>query len=208
VPTVGKQRHLRISIFHLKGTHRTARCSECHGSGIYEGLPTVCVYCHLDDWLYAENPNHKQLGFHTDCEVCHGDNAISWANTSYNHNSSWPLQGTHALLDCIQCHRKGRNMNGDCASCHTKAYHEASNPDHKAAGFSLDCERCHLPSHKIWNQAMFSHRFPIKTGKHARLNCIECHPSAIYKDFSCLNCHEHESGRMDQKHRNIPSQIK
>jgi hypothetical protein len=193
--------------FPLKGKHRTAGCFECHGSGIYEGLPSVCVYCHLDDWLYAENPNHKQLGFHTDCEACHGDNAISWVNSSYNHNSSWPLQGTHRLIDCIQCHHKGRNIPKDCASCHTKAYLAASNPNHKTEDFSLDCDRCHLPSHKTWNQAMFIHRFPIKSGRHAHLECFDCHPSANRRDFSCLNCHDHEKRQMDQKHRNISGYV-
>ena len=189
--------------FPLKGRHRTAECSECHGSGVYQGLPSVCVYCHLDDWLNAENPNHKQLGFHTDCEVCHGEEAISWTNTSYNHQSIWPLQGTHMQLDCIECHHKGRNIPRNCASCHTKDYNAASNPDHKAAGFSRDCVPCHLPSHQTWNQAKFDHQFPIKSGKHFHLACLDCHPSTDFRDFSCLNCHDHDKRQMDQEHRDV-----
>jgi len=191
----------------LKGNHRAAACSECHGSGIYEGLPSVCVFCHLDDWLYAENPNHKQLDFHQDCEVCHGDDAISWTNSAYTHISAWPLQGAHTRLECIECHNKGRNIPKDCVSCHISDYNATSSPEHSALGFPLNCEQCHMPSHKTWNQALFDHRFPIKSGRHAQLDCTDCHQSSNLRDFSCLNCHDHEKMQMDRKHRIVSGYV-
>jgi len=189
--------------FPLKGKHRLIPCSDCHRGGQSEDLPSACVFCHLDDYLNAQNPNHKQLGFHTNCEVCHGTDAISWTITTFNHNSSWPLKGTHADLDCMSCHKKGRNLPRDCYGCHEKEYNSTTNPRHEDAGFLPSCESCHFPYHIFWTQAVFSHQFPIKSGRHSRLDCTECHVSAGYKDFSCLNCHAHEKSRMNRVHTGI-----
>ncbi len=188
------------SKFPLKGKHRLTQCADCHKIGVYEGLPSECVFCHLDDYLNAKDPNHKQLGFHTDCEICHGTDAAGWKNSSFSHNSIWSLQGAHTRLDCITCHQKGRNLPRDCFGCHVKEYDASTAPDHKSAGFPSTCENCHLPSHRFWTQSQFRHQIPIKDGKHAHLSCVDCHLSANYRDFSCLNCHAHEKRRMDKKH--------
>lgn len=192
------------SKFPLKGKHFTAACSDCHKSGIYEGLPSDCVTCHLDDYLNAENPNHKQLGFHTDCQICHGKDAVSWRKSSFQHNVFWQLQGGHKRLDCIFCHKKGRSLPRDCADCHRRDYDSTTDPSHKTAGFPLACEQCHLPTHGLWIQAIFFHRFPLKNSRHAGLSCMECHSSGEYKIYTCINCHAHEKRRADRIHRKIP----
>jgi len=190
--------------FPLKGQHAVIDCSDCHSGGLYEGLPTVCVFCHLEDYLNAKDPDHKQLGFHTDCEVCHGTDAVSWQNVDFAHNQYWVLQGAHTDLDCSQCHVKNITLPTECMNCHLKDYESAVNPDHREAGFPTDCEFCHSPSHVLWSQAKFDHSFPIESGKHSQWVCTDCHISANYRDFSCINCHAHDKTRMDNKHREVP----
>jgi hypothetical protein len=189
--------------FPLRGKHRTIPCADCHSGGQSENLPSDCVFCHLDDYINAQNPNHKDLGFHTNCEVCHGTDAVSWTKTTFSHNSYWSLSMPHADLNCMDCHRKGRQLLRDCYNCHKKEFDSATNPRHKDTGFPTSCESCHFSSHVSWTQAVFTHQFPIKSGKHSHLDCTECHVSAVYKDFSCLNCHAHEKSRMDREHKDI-----
>jgi len=192
------------SAFPLRGRHRVIDCLDCHLSGQYEGLPSTCVFCHLEDYLNASDPDHKQLGFHTDCDVCHGSDAVSWENAAVDHNQYWPLQGAHSKLECSQCHVKNLNLPTDCMGCHKKEYNSAFQPNHKNAGFSANCEICHFPSHVLWSQAVFDHSFPINSGRHARKDCMDCHVTANYRDFSCLNCHAHDKTQMDNRHRDVP----
>jgi hypothetical protein len=190
--------------FPLKGQHAVVDCFACHSSGQYEGLPSVCVFCHLEDYLNAKDPDHKQLGFHTDCEVCHGTDAVSWKNANLSHTQYFPLQGAHTDLDCSQCHVKNLNPPKECVNCHQEDYDSSEDPNHKTAGFPTDCEYCHYPSHVFWSQAKFDHSFPIESGKHSQWDCTDCHLTANYRDFSCINCHTNDKTRMDNKHRKVP----
>jgi hypothetical protein len=191
------------TFFPLKGMHQTADCVSCHKNGLYAGLPSECVDCHLDDYNRTADPNHKQAGYTTDCEKCHGTNALSWQGAIFDHESFWPIRGAHKGLDCIDCHAQGYNISGKCVSCHLADYNNAKSPDHRKAGFSTDCEICHLRDATSWNQASFDHRFPIFSGKHARLSCSDCHTTANYYEFSCINCHEHSKSEMDDEHKSI-----
>ena len=190
--------------FRLRGQHAVIDCSDCHSSGQYKGLPTVCVFCHLDDYLNAKDPDHKQLGFHTDCEVCHGTDAVTWKNVNVSHNQYFPLQGAHTNLDCSKCHINNLHPPKECIGCHGEDYDSAVDPNHKTAGFPTDCALCHYPSHLFWSQAIFDHSFPIESGKHAHWDCTDCHITANYRDFSCTHCHSHDKRRMDSTHRGIP----
>ncbi len=189
--------------FPLKGQHAAINCSDCHSSGQYEGLPSVCVFCHLEDYLNAEDPDHKQPGFHTDCEVCHGTDAITWKNANVNHNQYWPLQGAHTNLDCSQCHVNNANPPKECVDCHRDDYESAEDPNHGIAGFPADCELCHYPSHVLWSQAIFDHAFPIESGKHSRFDCTDCHISTNFREFSCTDCHTHNQTRMNNEHNGV-----
>jgi hypothetical protein len=190
--------------FVLKGQHAVIDCSDCHESGRYEGLPSACVSCHLEDYLGAKDPDHKQLGFHTDCEVCHGTDAVSWKRSSFAHNQYWSLKGAHTDLDCSRCHMNDLNPPRECVGCHKDDYNSAVNPNHKIAGFPTDCEFCHYPSHILWSQARFNHSFPIESGKHSQWDCVDCHTSANYRDFSCINCHSHNKTHMSKEHSGVP----
>src|SRR5262249_43491778 len=60
--------------FPLTGKHSTLACIACHTNGNFTNLPTTCVSCHLNDYNGTTDPNHKQAGFPTDCQVCHNTN--------------------------------------------------------------------------------------------------------------------------------------
>ncbi len=191
------------SYFLLKGMHKTAACSACHKNNIYEGLPSECVDCHLDEYNKTTNPNHKQAGYSTDCEKCHGDNALAWQGAAFDHDAFWPLRGAHKGLDCIDCHAKGYNISSKCVSCHLDDYNNTKEPNHRKAGFSTDCEYCHLRDATTWSQTNFDHRFPIFSGKHTGLSCSECHTTANYYEFSCIDCHAHNKAGMDEEHEDV-----
>jgi hypothetical protein len=187
-------------LFQLKGIHRIIDCEDCHTNNQYIGLSYDCVACHLEDYNQAKDPEHKNAGFSPDCVSCHGDEALTWKNAVFDHNQYFEIQGAHKILDCSDCHSTGENPPTLCYGCHQQDFKSATDPDHISAGFPTDCEVCHFASHLIWRQAVFSHTFPIDSGKHSSLNCSDCHLTANYMVFSCISCHEHNEEKMDDEH--------
>lgn len=57
-----------LTKFPLRGAHRTLDCAECHTNGIYKGLSTSCVSCHLSS--FVANPAPHVSG-NTNCLECH-----------------------------------------------------------------------------------------------------------------------------------------
>lgn len=196
----GKTDH---SSFLLLGRHAAAACTDCHVNNVYAGTPRACVGCHLKDYEATRNPDHRQAGFSTDCVTCHGTAAQTWNNAAVSHDQYWPLQGAHKTLACSQCHAAGYNLPRDCYGCHQKDYDATTSPNHRQAGYSTVCENCHYPSHTSWHQAVFTHSFPIKSGKHAGFACSDCHRTSNYLVFSCIDCHTHSKSLMDSKHHDV-----
>lgn len=191
------------TLFPLLGHHATAACTACHVNNIYAGTIRECVGCHLKEYNATQNPNHLLAGYSTDCVSCHGTSAQTWNNAAFNHDPFWPLQGAHKNLACIQCHAAGYNLPHDCFSCHQEDYENTSAPNHQQAGYSTFCENCHFAFHTSWDQAVFNHKFPIYSGKHAGFACSDCHLNANYLDFSCIHCHEHSKSEMAAKHDEV-----
>jgi len=191
------------STFPLRGNHQTASCTACHVNGVYAGTPRDCVGCHLDEYNATQNPNHQQAGYSTDCESCHGNEALTWQGAVFDHNQYWPLQGAHTSLDCNSCHASGYTLPTDCYGCHRTDYENTTDPNHQSAGFPTTCESCHFSTHVSWNQAVFNHQFPINSGDHSNLDCTECHLTANYREFSCIDCHEHNKNDMDNEHNDV-----
>ncbi|MCK4761192.1 MAG: hypothetical protein KAW12_03265, partial [Candidatus Aminicenantes bacterium] len=189
--------------FLLQGMHKTAACNACHQNNVYEGTPSECVDCHLTEYNQTGNPNHMQAGYSTDCEKCHGNNALDWHGATFNHNRFWPIRGAHRGLDCNDCHAQGYVITGQCVDCHLDDYNNTKNPNHRQAGFHTQCEICHPPESLSWSQANFDHRFPIFSGDHSHISCSDCHESANYYEFSCINCHEHNKNAMDNEHNSV-----
>ncbi len=100
----------------LTGAHASADCTACHAGGVYSGLPSSCVDCHLRDYTGATNPDHAAAGFPQSCEVCH--NTVTWRGASFDH--SFPIDvGNHSNLSCSDCHLVPRNFTSfSCTHCH------------------------------------------------------------------------------------------
>ncbi len=189
--------------FPLQGMHKTAACASCHRNNQYSGISSECLACHLDQYNRTTSPNHLKAGFPTDCEICHGSSALDWHGAQVNHERFWPLQGAHKGLGCNECHAQGFNISSDCAACHLDDYNNTQNPNHQQVGFHTDCEVCHPVEALTWSQAVFDHGFPIFSGDHQHLACADCHRTANFMEFSCIDCHEHNKNEMDQKHKDV-----
>ena len=193
------------SIYPLVGSHVSLDCSSCHSSGVYQGLPSDCVDCHLDDYNGATDPNHQAAGFPTDCQICHDNSNPTWDGASFAH-SSYALLGTHATLDCSACHSSGvyQGLPSDCADCHIDDYNGSTDPDHADAGFPTDCRVCHRKSDLSWDNARFAHSIYPLVGSHASLDCSSCHSSGVYQGLpsECVDCHlDDYNGTNDPNHQ-------
>ncbi|MCA9292908.1 MAG: hypothetical protein KDA20_03750 [Phycisphaerales bacterium] len=176
--------------FPLSQGHAGLDCQDCHTGGVYTGLSSECVTCHLADYQGTTNPNHATSGFNTDCEVCH--TTQRWRGANFDHPSTFPLTAGHSGLDCQDCHTGGvyTGLSTSCSACHQGDYNATTNPNHGAAGFSTTCDDCHTTSG--WTGVNFNHTsaFPL-TGGHGGLDCSDCHLGGVYTGLSsdCVNCH-------------------
>ncbi len=196
--------------FPLTGSHNIANCFSCHRQDTYKGLNQSCYTCHQKNYETVTAPNHVTLNFPKDCKQCHNTNG-GWKPALFsNHDSFYPLLGAHNLIrvDCNKCHATGYSSPArQCVNCHQKNYDDTVNPNHRGAGFSTECLTCH--SQSAWKPATFDHdikSFPIYSGSHkGKWNlCSECHINQTnYKNFECINCHEHNKNDMDSKHNGI-----
>lgn len=192
--------------FPLVGAHAVVGCFACHPGaelGSFSGLDPDCASCHRDDLVRATNPDHATLGWTNECQRCHVP--IVFQRARFDHPSSFPLSAGHAGRRCADCHGTSGSFTGlstDCASCHTDDYDRTTDPNHRAAGFSLDCTRCH--STATWDGGRFDHPSSFAlTGGHAGRNCSECHGnSGSFGGLStdCASCHRDDYDRVTNPH--------
>lgn len=122
-----------LSAFPLTGLHATVACGACHESNRFHDVENDCASCHRKD------DTHKgALG--ESCGTCHNSN--DWAQTVFDHDThtSFSLDGGHADLNCIDCHRDASSAAADvpstCGGCHvTDDVHEGQ--------FGAQCDQCH-----------------------------------------------------------------
>ncbi len=201
----------------LRAAHASADCRSCHLSLVFARVGTACADCHRD-------PHQARLG--ADCQRCHEPQ--TWTNqrdqAAQHARTRFPLLGVHARLDCTACHRvtpeagavgvpvagpartaaSGAAFAGtpaDCASCHLGDYRSARNPDHARAGFSRNCQTCHLASASAWvggSASGFAHpaTFPL-TGAHRSTACASCHTGGTFAGTprDCVACHRADYDR-------------
>ncbi len=174
--------------FALVDKHVTVKCVECHKAGShYKDAPRACVGCHRKDDDGAKG--HKGL-FGDKCESCHGVHL--WKAVKFNHDTDtkYALRGKHAATACLTCHT-GRlyrvKLSQDCNACHAK-------DDKHKQSLGKDCASCH--NERSWKEPAkkFDHdlsSFPL-LGKHAKVECKECHKSPMFKESprACLGCHQ------------------
>ncbi|MBI5362365.1 MAG: hypothetical protein HZA53_04240 [Planctomycetes bacterium] len=213
--------------FPLTGAHTQAACASCHGGGVYSGTPTQCSACHMTDYQQTAAPNHAASGYPTACEQCH--TTIAWRRANFDHagvirgcqqchqadyiaTTAPPHAATGYPNTCQQCHGTNAwipaNFNHagvtrSCITCHQQDYNTTSNPNHAAAGFPTTCQTCHNTN--TWNGATFNHTdFPITSGPHHNLTCLQCHPNARnYGQFTCVSCHTHSQSEMASEHNGV-----
>jgi hypothetical protein len=186
----------RTTRFPLTGAHAAVSCQQCHpmqtGHETYVNTPAECESCHMDDYNAVQNPDHKALGFSTDCSQCHS--TLSWSGTQFNHSATaFPLSGAHRSVACADCHVNNQfgGLPADCNSCHAAQYASTTSPPHGASGFSTDCRQCHSTS--AWQPSTFDHGntgFAL-TGTHKTIPCASCHPNNQYAGApsDCYSCH-------------------
>ena len=171
--------------FPLTGGHNGVDCLQCHANG-YQGTPSTCDACHMPDYNGTTNPNHAAAQFPTDCAQCHTETA--WSPSSYDH-SGYPLVGSHATVNCNQCHNGNyNNTPNTCAGCHLPDYNGTTNPNHAAAQFPTDCAQCHTET--AWSPSSYDHSGYPLVGSHATVNCNQCH-NGNYNNTpnTCAGCH-------------------
>ena len=183
--------------FPLLGAHAAAVCDDCHrgaAAGVYTGLSTQCVTCHLRDFQNAAPLNHVAANLPTTCETCHTVN--SWQPARFNHAqvTGFALTGAHTSLACVQCHVGNRfaGTPANCLGCHATDFNGTTNPNHVTAGFPTDCGLCHTTL--TWSGATFNHNtftsFPL-TGAHTTVACAQCHVGGKFvgTPTACEGCH-------------------
>ncbi|MFQ5506175.1 MAG: hypothetical protein ACE5F1_15505, partial [Planctomycetota bacterium] len=152
--------------------------------------PRTCVGCHLQSYNNATNPNHKLAGFPTTCETCH--TTLAWKPANFDHSRFFTLTGKHKTARCNQCHVNGifKGTPRTCVGCHLQSYNNATNPNHKLAGFPTTCDTCHTTL--AWKPSTFDHsRFFPLIGKHLNTKCSACHVNGKFKGTprTCVGCH-------------------
>ena len=193
--------------FPLVGAHTSVDCAGCHTSGYTRQLPTDCWSCHEPDFTSVDDPNHITNNFDHECTICH--NSSVWLPADFNHNNTkFPLTGSHISVNCLECHSSGfENTPTDCFACHEQVYSNTTDPSHQAANFPDKCEDCH--STTAWTPANWDHDsqyFPIYSGEHREEwnVCADCHLNTNdYKQFECIDCHEHNQTDMDNDHSEV-----
>ncbi|RMF67901.1 MAG: hypothetical protein D6743_04160 [Calditrichaeota bacterium] len=190
--------------FELLDRHREVACRSCHNIENFSEASSNCFSCH-------EDIHEAKMG--GDCEKCHTFKGWEIFDAVEIHqNTQFPLVGKHALVDCQSCHRNQLQgdfsmLTTDCIACHQQDYLSTENPNHVSSSFSTNCQECHEMNG--WRPAFLTNHdafFPVFSGQHDGTwnDCSDCHVNGnTFTAFSCLNCHEHNQQKMDDKHRGM-----
>ena len=181
--------------FPLLGAHTRVACYQCHKTpGQMPGKK--CSSCHQS--------NHPQIA-QPDCQNCHNQNSFTHLDGVQAHSRTlFPLQGAHLGVPCLSCHqssltRTSWKVSTRCVACHLKDYNQTSlmGIPHASLNFTKQCESCH--STETWQQGNYYEHgacFPITSGNHSNIRCIDCHkrvPKALgacnSNSVNCINCH-------------------
>jgi len=166
----------------LLGKHQEVQCTDCHEDKTFRTTPTTCYGCHAADDAHDGRSGDQ-------CENCH--NPTSWDDSSFDHarDTTFLLDGGHAVLSCGDCHSEdpfADTMDVACASCHLE------DDDHDTH-FGDQCDTCH--STEIWTTSTFNHDVDTEhalLGAHESIECTDCHVEPIYDvplQSACNDCH-------------------
>jgi hypothetical protein len=194
--------------FPLTNAHAGRTCTVCHTTpGTFAGLSAACSSCHDDEYVRTTNPRHSAPAFGHTCTQCH--NTTRWTGAAFPHPATFALTNGHAGRTCVQCHTVPGVYTGRstaCASCHLTRYQQTTNPNHAQLGYPTTCNTCHNTT--TWANATFNHTFPITSGPHRNLRCIDCHTvPAATPVFSCTHCHEHRQSAAANDHQGVNNYV-
>jgi hypothetical protein len=171
--------HNRDADYKLDGAHLTTRCAECHPSITFKPRPSNCNGCHPD-------PDVHKGRFGTRCENCH--NTVAFEQFEALHDiGDFSLKGQHDNLECKQCHKDSRPLQGSgnlCITCHRQ-------DDIHSNSLSPRCGECHTQ----WGfvPARFDHTTVgcNLTGLHKVISCYDCHATGTFGGLNptCYGCH-------------------
>ena len=207
------------SAYPLLGKHAAVSCDKCHiPSGAdtrFKIKSTQCSDCHKD----AHDGQFSKAPYENQCESCHTVNDFhrSKFTIAMHENTRFPLDGAHAVVPCIGCHKEGAAGRTDkilpfhfedrsCTACHEDPHHgefKASMAELGAGGKPMGCTACHNAESWI-NVKVFDHSktdFPL-IGAHRTVACNSCHIAppgthkAVFKGTpkDCEECHSDVHG--------------
>jgi hypothetical protein len=175
--------------FALSGKHKAVKCESCHEGLKFSKMSSSCTSCHTD-------VHRSELG--ADCLKCHSTKAWSVPDMMQKHlQTHFPLVGRHQSVQCQSCHINASQQQyvgtpTTCIGCHRIDYETSKNPDHRTAGFTIECAQCHQVTSLSWGGS-FDHsltRFPL-TGAHRSAQCGSCHQNNMFTALptECVSCH-------------------
>jgi hypothetical protein len=190
--------------FVMLGAHATADCNRCHTSASklrFENRRSDCYACHQSNFEATTSPNHKQLGFSTDCESCHSMSGRDWTakGKGFDHGF-FPLVGGHNI-ECTACHYDNykENLSTKCDFCHSVSNSNPI-PAHQTKFATYECNACHsvngwtsgikFRTHDSWGK--------IYSGKHRGKwsACTDCHTNDAAYEPRCNKCHRFSTGEL------------
>jgi len=209
-----------------KGHEEIKSCRQCHipFKGVASSLCSTSD-CH-QTFKLSQFHNKQLLDLHIsntkECFSCHTEHkgVAGKITTHFDHN----IVELNILNNCVTCHKADYQnahpdkYNSDCKSCHisTTAW-KAISFDHNTVSGKQDCIECHLkPKDNLhatvtddcischntekWRPAIFDHDkyFPLTEDHY--VSCETCHPNDNYKQYTCLNCHEHNTSHIRREH--------
>jgi hypothetical protein len=177
--------------FPLIGQHRDLDCRSCHQTLEFKKVESTCIACHTD-------VHQQTVG--NDCARCHTPQSWIVENiTQLHEQTSFPLMGVHATIDCNACHQSESNSRYSptgvtCIDCHRSDYVNTQKPNHIKNNFGNDCAACHGVNGSGWNTDIVDHSFfPLEQG-HQIADCKACHLAEDYSIISpnCISCHQQD----------------
>ena len=172
-------------------------CKQCHVKLDRQAQNGLCMACHTAVGADVRNKKgfHGRLNAPPVCRTCHTDHKgrdrdttqFDHARWDHNAKTDYVLKGKHSLVACEKCHvagKKWRDVAQACVACHKK-------DDKHHGSLGPVCADCHVESG--WKSVKFDHNathFPL-TGKHADVQCGDCHRDNLFKDTpkACVACH-------------------
>ncbi len=197
------------TVFPLDGRHAQALCSACHTQvrfvsqqsidqenilQVFRQTPSTCAACH-------QEPERHASFFTQSCNVCHNTGAWTpatlegepfdhFAQTAFSleqHRTDYSGQ----VMACKACHP----MNiyafeaGSCSACHGQGEENLRFIQEHQGYYGPACLNCHDGVDRMQGFRHEDH-FPLQ-GKHAEINCQDCHAEGRYLDTpsECVSCH-------------------